>query len=572
MSKAIECDVLVVGSGAGGMVSALRCHDLGLNAVLIEKADRFGGTSAVSGGGIWIPNNPAIAESDTKAQALEYLRSCTKGRVSEEKLQAYVDNAPRVLDELAGWKVGYFSVPGYADYMPWLPGAMAAGGRTLMPLPFDARALGDELFRMREPHPTHKVLGRMQIDLAEMGPMIRRIGPWWITAAKLFLRYWLDLPFRFRSRRDRRVTTGNAMIGGLRKAMMDRNIPLLLNTRLASFIEEDGRVTGAVAVQRGAKVEIRAGKGVIVASGGFDKNQTLRDKHLPVSTPVDYSLTPGQNNTGDALIAGQEIGADTEFLEQAWWVPTMRVPAPGFNNVDMRAAFFMERGYPHTICVNRNGERFANEAMSYNDFGAEMIADQQRSGANMPCWLIFDATARWRYPIGALMPPVIMPDALVPKEWWDNAIFRADTIAGLAQKIGVPADALARSIGRMNVFAATGVDEDFNRGGNPYDLFVGDPRNKPNPCLGKIEKAPFYAIPVDIGDIGTKGGLKTDEVGHVLRADGSPLEGLYATGNVAGAMTFDSYPGAGATLGPAMTFGMLAAEHIARRSSNQQPV
>jgi len=190
----------------------------------------------------------------------------------------------------------------------------------------------------------------------------------------------------------------------------------------------------------------------------------------------------------------------------------------------------------------------------------------------MPCWLIFDATARWRYPIGALMPPVIMPDALVPKEWWDNAIFRADTIAGLAQKIGVPADALARSIGRMNVFAATGVDEDFNRGGNPYDLFVGDPRNKPNPCLGKIEKAPFYAIPVDIGDIGTKGGLKTDEVGHVLRADGSPLEGLYATGNVAGAMTFDSYPGAGATLGPAMTFGMLAAEHIARRSSNQQPV
>ena len=569
MAKKIECDVLVVGSGAGGMVSALRAHDLGMQTILIEKADRFGGTSAISGGGIWIPNNPAIAAHDSVDQAMEYLRQCTKGMVPGEKLQAYVDTAPRILDELAKWNVGYISIPGYSDYLPWLPGAMTSGGRTMMPLPFDARVLGDEIFRMREPHPTHKVLGRMQIDLAEMGPLIRRTGAWWVTAAKLVLRYLSDVPFRFRSRRDRRLTTGNAMIGGLRKAMMDRDIPLYLNTRLASFIEEDGRVAGVNAIQRGAEVEIRARRGVIVATGGFDKHQGLRDKYMPVTTPVDYSLTPGQNNTGDALVAGQAIGANTEFLDQAWWVPTMRVPAPGFNNADMRAAFFMERGYPHTICVNRNGDRFVNEAISYNDFGAEMIADQRKTGANLPCWLIFDATARWRYPIGALMPPVIQPDALIPNEWWDNAIFKAPSLAELARKIDVPVDALARTVAKVNRFAETGVDEDFGRGGNAYDLFFGDPRNKPNPCLGKIEKGPFYAIPVDIGDIGTKGGLKTNEVGNVLGGDGSPIVGLYATGNVSGAVTYDSYPGAGGTLGPAMVFGMLAAEHIALRSGNQ---
>lgn len=565
-----SCDVLVIGSGAGGMVSALRAHDLGFDVQVIEKSDRYGGTSAVSGGGIWIPNNTAIAATDSPEQALAYLSASTKGHVPEAKLRAYVDHSPRLVEELQHWQVGYFSVPGYADYMPGLPGALATGGRTMMPLPFDARVLGDELFRLREPHPTQKVLGRMQIDLPEMGPLIRRTGAWWKTAGKMLLRYWTDLPFRVRSPRDRRLTTGNAMIGGLRKAMLDRAIPLHLQTRLVRFVEEDGRVVGAVAAIHGDMREIRVRHGVIVASGGFEKNQTLRDAHLLQSTPVDYSLTPGQNNTGDALLAAQAIGADSEFLEQAWWVPTMRVPAPGFNNVDMRAALFMERGYPHTVCVNRRGERFVNEAMSYNDFGAEMIADNVRTGANTPCWLIFDATARSRYPIGPLMPPVIMPDRRVPGEWWDNVLYRADSITALATKIGVDPGALKASVDRMNGFARVGRDEDFHRGENAYDMVFGDPRNKPNPCLGPIEKAPFYAIPLDLGDIGTKGGIKVDEKARVLRPDGSPIEGLYATGNVTGAMTYDSYPGAGGTLGPAMTFGMVAAEDIAARTSNQK--
>jgi len=568
MVKEIECDVLVIGSGAGGMVSAIRAHDLGLKTMLVEKADRFGGTSAVSGGGIWIPMNADFPE-DSEAAAMDYLRACTKGKVPEAKLLAYVRNGKRLVDQLRGWSIGYSAVPGYSDYCPWLPGAMP-GGRTMMPHAFDARKLGDEIFRMREPHPTHKVFGRMQVNLDEMGPLIKRTKGWWRTGARMMLRYWTDVPFRLFSSRDRRVTTGNAMIGGLRKAMLDRGIPLKLKTAFSEFITEDDRVVGAVVVERGNRYSIRARHGVIVATGGFEKNQGLRDKYMPKSTPTDYSLTPGVNNVGDALTAGIAIGADTEFLDQAWWVPAMRVPAPGFNNADMRAALFMERGYPHTMCVNRNGVRFANEAMSYNDFGAAMLEDDRKTGANAPCWFIFDATARNRYPLGTVMPSIFWPDWRLPREWMDNVLYRAGSIHELAHKIDVDPAALAASVARYNGFAKTGKDEDFDRGGNSYDTFFGDFRNSPNPCLGPIDKAPFYAMQLDIGDIGTKGGLKTDANANVLRADGSPIVGLYATGNVAGAVTYDSYPGAGATLGPAMTFGMVAAEHIAHRSSNRK--
>jgi len=332
---------------------------------------------------------------------------------------------------------------------------------------------------------------------------------------------------------------------------------------------EGGRVVGAVVVRNGAESRIETRHGVILASGGFEKNQELRDRYLPKATPTDYSLTPGLNNFGDSLKAAMEIGADTEFLDQAWWVPTMRVPAPGFNNADMRAALFMERAYPHTLCVNRLGRRFADEAMSYNDFGAAMLEDDARTGANAPCWLIFDAVARKRYPIGALLPSALWPDWRLPREWLDNAYYRAQTLSELADKIEVDPATLSATIERFNQFAATGVDEDFGRGANVYDQFFGDPRNRPNSNLGAVATAPFYAMRLDIGDIGTKGGVKTDANGAVLGKDGKPIAGLYATGNVSGAVTYDSYPGAGATLGPAMTFGLVAAEHIAERATNQ---
>ena len=564
----LDCDVLVVGSGAGGMLAALRSHDLGLKTLLIEKADRYGGTTAVSGGGIWIPNNDAIAATDTKEAAMTYLRACTKGQVSETRLQAYVDTAPVMARYLMGeLGVSYFSIPPYSDYCLDLPGA-SAGGRTMMPLPFDAKKLGDELFRQREPHPTHKVFGRMQVDLAEMGALIRRPKGWWRPAAKMFFAYWLDVPWRMRTNRDRRLTTGNALIGGLRLAMLKRQIPLLLNTGLDRLIRQGGRVTGAFVSRNGVRFSIYAGRGVVIATGGFEKNQTLREKYVAEAPTTDASLSPGQNNVGDGLLAGIEIGAETEFLDQVWWVPSMRVPAPAFNNADMRAGLFMERAFPHTICVNLQGRRFVNEAMSYNDFGHVMIQQGGHGQPAPPCWLIFDATARHRYPIGALQPSFVLPDKSLPPGWLDNVLYRANTIDALALKIGMDAADLAATISRFNGFAATGVDVDFARGSNAYDQFFGDPRNQPNTNLGAISTAPFYAIRIDLGDIGTKGGLKVDENANVLDSANRPIAGLYATGNVSGAVTAASYPGAGATLGPAMTFAYRAANHIARSSSN----
>ena len=566
LPTSVACDVLVVGSGAGGMVSALRAHDLGLDVILIEKSDRYGGTSAVSGGGIWIPNNDAIKDVDSPEMAMAYLRACTKGRVSETKLRAYVDHAPEVQRYLDMLGVRYVSVPGYSDYCPALPGALTSGGRTMLPLPFDARLLGDEIFRQREPHPTHKMFGRIQLDLPEMGPLIRRTRGWWLVALRMMFRYWLDLPFRLRSGRDRRLTTGNAMIGALRRAMLDRNVPLHLNTGLTRLETDSDRVSGAAIVRNGTEHRIEVRQGIILAAGGFEKNQELRDRHLPKAMPTDFSLSPGLYNSGDALTAAMAIGADTEFLDQAWWVPAVRVPAPGFNNVDMRAALFFERAYPHTVCVNRLGKRFINEAISYNDFGALMLEDDKLTGANAPCWLIFDATARWRYPIGPLLPAAFWPDWRLPSEWRDNVFYRAHTLQELAAKIEVDAGALGETIARFNGFAATGVDEDFRRGETAYDRFFGDVRNKPNCTLGTIATAPFYAMRLDIGDIGTKGGLKTDANANVIGRDGRPIRGLYATGNVSGAVTYDSYPGAGATLGPAMIFGCLAAEDIASQA------
>jgi 3-oxosteroid 1-dehydrogenase len=573
MAMPTECDVLVVGSGAGGLLTAVRAHDLGLGALVIEKADRYGGTSAVSGGGIWIPNNDAVKAVDSPELALTYLRHCTEGQVADDKLQAYIDNAPRLvkyLIETLGLE--YFSVPGYPDYNLEYPGALVGGGRSMLQMPFDGKLLGEELFNLREPHPYYRVFRRIHFDLAEMAAVIQRLPGWWRTAGKMVLRYVFDWPWRFRTLRDRRLTLGNALIGGLRKAMLDRKIPLILSTPLVRLIGADGRVTGAVVHHRGNELTIHARKAVVLASGGFEKNQELRNRYIPTRTSIDWSITPGSANAGDALLAAQAVGADTEFMDQAWWVPSIRVPAPVFTNVDMRVGLFSDRALPGTVCVNRLGRRFINEAISYHDFGKAMLAEERKSGAAIPCWMIFDATVRWNYPIGGLMPSFIKSDRGLPPNFIDNVLYRSDTVRELAAKIDVDPDALAETVAQMNEYASTGVDVQFGRGASPYDRWFGDPRSKPNPNLGPISRKPFYAVRVDLGDIGTKGGPKVDRNANVLNRQGEPIRGLYAVGNVSGSVTAASYPGAGGTLGPSMTFGYVAAEHIASAQTDSSMV
>lgn len=562
---ATDVDVVVVGSGAGGMLAAIRAHDLGLRAIVIEKSDRYGGTSAVSGGAIWIPNNRDLNGEDSPAKALEYLEACTEGAVPRSKLLRYIEASPGLVEYLSRLGVQYYVHPEltYPDYYPANPGALP-GGRTMFVRPMeDGSVLGDEFFRLRESYPEFQLMNKISLDLSEGHMMLYR-KPGWIRALfGVVAGYWKSPSWRRRTRRDRRLAIGNALVAGLRKAMLERDIPLLLNTRLTGLVTQMGRVTAVQVEREGQPQQLRAARGVILASGGFEHSQALREQHLELLTREDWSATPRDNNVGDGLAAAREIGAGIEFMREAWWAPTVRIPALQTPNTNRHLALFYERGLPHSLCVNRNGVRFVNEICSYHQFGQAMIRDQAASGANVPCWFLFDANYRRKYPLASLLPSTVAPDAKLPPDWFDNFLYRADTLEELARKIGVPPASLRETVGRFNGYADKGVDDCYGRGGNFYGEYFGDPSHKPSRTLGRLDTAPFYAVRIDLGDLGTKGGPKTDESARVMHTSGHPIEGLYAIGNVAGSVMGGSYPGAGATLGSAMTFACIAAEHIA---------
>lgn len=562
-------DVIVVGSGAGGMLAANRAHDLGLSVLLIEKSDRFGGTSAVSGGAIWVPCNDDLGSRDQRGQALDYLRACTKGLVAEDKLAAYVDNAaPMVRYTAEKVGLGFKAVMEYPDYYPDRPGALP-GGRTMDPDAVDGADLGEDFFALREPYALMRLFGRISLTVSEARAITTKKAGWPLVLVRIMARYWSDLGWRLKTRRDRRLAMGNALTGGLLRGLVRRRVTRVLNTRLISLDRDAEGVRGVTVSRDGTVLRLTARRGVILAAGGFERNQSMREEYLPQPTSETWSVTPFPNNTGDAIRAGRSVGADLEFMNLAWWAPTMRLPSRHTPNTETRVGMFMERGWPGSVIVNRLGKRFVNEAISYNDFGYAMIEDNEKSGANTPCWMVFDATFRKNYVVGGLMPGMLEPDRSLPPEWFDNVIYRAETIGQLAGKIGVPATELSATVARMNGFAQTGKDTEFGRGDNVYDRYFGDRFVTPNPCLGPIEKAPFYAVRVDLGDIGTKGGLKTDARARVLDEAGEPIAGLYAIGNCAGSVMAAAYPGAGATLGPAMTFGFVAVNDIAAARTNQ---
>ncbi|MEI6457341.1 MAG: FAD-dependent oxidoreductase [Pseudomonadota bacterium] len=566
MSDRISTDVVVVGSGAGGMLAAIRAHDLGLRVVLLEKSDRYGGTSAVSGGAIWIPNNGESPHQDSPEQALAYLRAVTRGAVPEAKLQRYVESSPAMVAYLKAIGVRYYTHPtlSYPDYYPAAPGALPSG-RTMFVEPLDGLVLGEEFFRLRETHPEYRLLGNISLDVVEGAQMLAKSKGWQRTLLGVILRYQSRLGWRRRTNRDRRLTNGTALIGGLRKALLERGIALRLKTRLTGLVMDQGRVTGVIAEQEGRLLQIAAAHGVILAAGGFEQSQALRDRYLEQPTQASWSATPRGNNAGEALQAALDVGADTAFMNEAWWAPTVPMPSAEAPNTVRNIPLFFERAYPHSLAVNRLGKRFTNEACSYHQFGQAMLKDQTETGANLPCWMVFDATFRRQYPLAGLMPGSVVPDAKLPPNWFDNLLYRANSLRELAAKIGVSAQTLEDTVRRFNADAVVGVDSEFGRGGNFHNLFYGDARHQPNQTLGPVQTAPFYAVRLDLGDIGTKGGAKTDEDARVLGMDGQPIPGLYAVGNVAGSVMGSAYPGAGATLGSSMTFAYVAVADMTRQ-------
>lgn len=555
-------DVVVVGSGLGGMIAAIRAHDLGLRTVMIEKSHYYGGTSAFSGGGIWIPNHFGIKDVP-RADVLSYLRHITRGKADERKLEVFVDNAPAMVEYARSIGVGFSTAEGLPDYFSDVPGSGV--GRQLNPDDFDGKLLGDEFFRMRMTYPGFLAFDRYTISMAGMLGLPNRAKGWIREGIRMVGGYWADVRWRLKTARDSRLSLGRAFVGALRKAMMDRDIPLLLNTRLVALEKSDGRVSG-IRVNHNGNESVIAARAVILAAGGFDQNQEMRSKHHPVKTLTTSSLTPPGGNEGDAIRVGQDIGADIDNMENAWWSPTVRYP--GANSTLPAGQTFFDRSKPGAICVNRLGKRFCNESISYDRFGYAMIEEQKKTGAGVPCWMIFDASFRHNFPVSNILPGWAASDKKLPPEYWDNVLYRAATVEELAKKVDIEPDALVETVRTFNGYAKTGKDLDFNRGETAYDKFFGDARSKPNPNLGPIEKGPFYAVKLELGDLGTKGGLKVDEHARVVDTAGKPIEGLYATGNTTGSLFVDTYPGPGGTLGPSMTFGYVSANHAASILTN----
>ncbi|OBK19096.1 FAD-binding protein [Mycobacterium asiaticum] len=555
-------DVLIVGSGAGGMTAALTAAAAGLDVLVIEKSPRFGGSTALSGGGIWVPGAPAQRRAgyspDTEA-VVQYLRQITDGLVSDARLRQYVESAPRMLEFLEGlspW-LEFVWKPGYADYYPELAGGSELGSTINVP-PIDLRRLGDDEDKLLQPlalAPKGIWLGPMELR------SFYRIRQSW--AGKAVLVKLISRMVRARVFGERIAAIGQSLAARLRLAMRDGGVPLWLNTPMTELLTDaDGSVVGALVERDGTQLRIGTRRGVILASGGFDHDMAWRKEHQPV---VDQDWSFGNPAaTGDGIRAGQRVGAGTDLLDEAWWFPAIQWP-------DGRMQFMLnERMMPAQFIVNGEGKRFINEAAPYMDFGHAMIEGQKTGVTHIPCWLITDHRSFNRYVVGGHLPIPKIPGApvptgrKVPKAWLDSGVVKAaSTWEELAAKIAVPAQQLRATATRFNELARQGHDDDFCRGDSVYDNYYGDP-TLPNPNLHPVGGPPYYAFRVVLGDLGTSGGLRTDEFARVLRADDTVIPGLYAVGNVSAPVMGRSYAGAGATIGPAMTFGFVAANHAAK--------
>lgn len=556
-----QFDVVVVGSGAGALLTAIRAADEGLSALVVEKADVVGGTSAVSGGGIWIPDNHDMARHglrDSIDAAFRYVKSCATGLASDDRVLAYVETARQMARYLEQIGVPYRAMPRYADYYPHIEHAMP-GGRTMDPADFDAARLGlDGLAQLRDTNPGQKLLGRILINAFEARTLVAREPGAKGLVLRMLLRYWLDLPWRFKTRRDRRLTGGLALMGGLFTALRQRQVPVWLASPMQSLLLENGKVTGVVVLREGQQVRVRARKGVMLAAGGFERSQAMRERYLPQPTNQAWTATPLGCNTGDAIEAGAKAGAALHLMAHSWGVPTISVP-----NEEKFRGVFVERSMPGCMVVNARGQRFVDESCPYPEFQQAMYADHAKTGGAIPAWIVFDAEFRRKYAMGPLLPAEAVPDSKLPVGWLGTLYWRDDTLQGLARRIGIDAQGLAASAARMNDFARTGKDLDFDRGGNVFDCYYGDDSVGPNPNLAPIAKAPFYAMKFYPGDIGTKGGLLTDHDARVLDEAGRPIAGLYCVGNNSASVMGSAYPGAGSTLGPGMTFAYRAVAHMA---------
>lgn len=549
-------DVVVVGSGAAGLTAGLTAKLRGMKSLVIEKTERYGGASALSGGALWIPNNHVIKGEgvpDTHKLARLYLDSTIGDRVPEALKEAYITRGPEMLRYFNNHTrhMRFRYAKGYSDYYPEKPGGFPQG-RSIEPLIFDLKKMGALADTMRRSSLSTKGFTMNSSEFHEVN-MIRRTTKGKTTAFKLGLRL-----VKSKVTGSLPVALGEALIARLRISLAEANGELWVSTAFKDFIVENNRVIGIVVVRNGQEMRIEAKQGVVLSSGGFSHNQAYREKYLPAPTNIKWTSTP-EGQTGDIIEPSVKIGATLDLMDKVWGAPSVIDP--------QGQPFFLvaDRGVPNMIVVDGVGKRYLNEAAPYHEFVDNMHIHHHKTNQAIPSWIVIDATAKRRYIFTGLFP-----GQAFPKSWFDNGIVKsAQTIEELAEQMNVPVENLVETVERFNTFARNGRDEDFLRGDSAYDNYYGDPTLK-NPNLAELTNAPFYALALYPGDIGTKGGLVVDENARVVRADGTAIEGLYASGNCSASIMGETYPGPGATLGPGMTLSYIATTHMAKAANKEQ--
>jgi 3-oxosteroid 1-dehydrogenase len=547
-------DLLVVGSGTG-MAAALAAHESGLTVLIVEKSSYVGGSTARSGGALWLPASPILAEQgadDTVERAETYLRSVVAGGAPAERCAGYLRNLTGTVDMLRRTTpIRLAWAKDYSDYHPEEPGG-AAAGRTCECRPLNSAILGEYRTRLRPGVMEAKIpMPTTTADYRWMNLVTRVPRKGIPTIAK---RLAQGLGGLLLGRRY--VAGGQALAAGLFAGVVRAGIPIWTDTELQQLTTDAGRITGAVVGHDGRKVTITARRGVVLAAGGFDHSMPMRWKFQSESLGEHMSLGV-TSNTGDAIHAAQDVGAATDLMDQAWWFPAVS-PLPGAAPAVMLA----ERSLPGSLIVDQNGARFTNEATDYMSFGQCLLEREHSGNPVESMWIVFDQKYRNSYVFaGELFPR--MP---IPQSWYEAGIaHRSDDLVELAGKIGVPGPRFTATMKRFNEMSRAGYDADFHRGNSVYDRYYGDPTISPNPNLRALDERPFYAVKMVLSDLGTCGGLRADDRARVLREDGSVIEDLYAIGNTAANAFGTTYPGAGATIAQGLVYGYIAARDAAAR-------
>lgn len=558
LGKQDECDVLVIGAGAGGMATAITAARNGLKVIIVEKADVFGGTTAFSGGVLWIPGNRHCPPGDI-ARARDYLRHEAGNAFDAEAVDAYLSAGPEMVEFFERETKVAFVPTLYPDYHPDAPGG-AQVGRSILAAPYDSRELGPDLARLRPPLSTITFMGMMfnssNADLKHFFNATKSV----ISFAYVVKRLAAHGVEMLRFGRGTQVTSGNALAARLARSCLDLDIPIHTGCTAEALLTDAGRISGARVKGADGTATITARRGVVLAAGGFAHDLPRLQQAYPHLRRGGTHLSPvPDDNTGDGIALGQKAGGRfrLRYRSASAWMPVSAVKGAGGKITAF--PHLLDRYKPGVIAVLKDGRRFTNESNSYHDVGEAMI-EACKDQPETACWLIADRTAIRKYGLGYAKPA---PMPLRP-HLRNGYLVKGRTLEELAQNAGIDADGLRRTVAEYNQGATQGEDRQFGRGGNAFNRYLADPAVQPNPCVAPVADGPFYALKLIMGDLGTFEGLETTIEGQVCNADGNPIPGLYAVGNDRSSIMAGTYPGAGITLGPAMTFGFITGKHLAK--------